>query len=142
VTLPASAFGQAETGGCPAEGAVQLSAAQMKARLFRIPRIPTPGLWCSVRIGPSVIVFKVGTGEDGRVTCIHVARGHPLLVPAILEAVRTWSFRPTTVRGRRQPTIGTLVVRITRGKHGFETSVLSEEPPADGSPVTPALFTK
>lgn len=38
-------------------------------------------------------------GTDGRIRELKVLSGHPLLVPAAVEAVRQWLYRPTTLNG-------------------------------------------
>jgi len=38
-------------------------------------------------------------GVDGRVHDVHPLSGHPLLVPAAIEAVRRWVYQPTTLNG-------------------------------------------
>jgi protein TonB len=38
-------------------------------------------------------------GTDGRIRELKVLSGHPLLVPAAVEAVRQWVYRPTTLNG-------------------------------------------
>ena len=38
-------------------------------------------------------------GRDGRVERLRVLEGHPLLVPAALDAVRQWLYRPTLLNG-------------------------------------------
>ncbi len=133
--LPAAAFGQAAAGDCQPDGAVQLSPAQMKARLRRVSRVTPSGLWRSSCITRAITVWRVGTSEDGRVTCIQLVRGHPLVAPSVLEAVRTWRFRPITMSGQRRPTVGTLVVQVSSTKRGVETSVLDEEPPTSRGPT-------
>jgi len=38
-------------------------------------------------------------GRDGRVQQVQVMSGHPLLVPAAIEAVKQWVYRPTHLNG-------------------------------------------
>jgi len=46
-------------------------------------------------------VVKLGAtiGQDGRVQNLMVVSGHPLLVPAALEAVKQWVYEPTLRNG-------------------------------------------
>ena len=37
---------------------------------------------------------------DGTIKNITVISGHPLLVPAAMEAVRQWQYAPTTLNGQ------------------------------------------
>ena len=39
-------------------------------------------------------------GRDGAIQSLKVIRGHPLLVPAALEAVKQWTYQPTLLNGR------------------------------------------
>jgi hypothetical protein len=70
--LPNSVFGQIDNpqnhisaDSCWQAGAVQLSAAQMKARLRHARPISSSLLWSSMRITNAVLVFKIGTDEGG-----------------------------------------------------------------------------
>jgi hypothetical protein len=138
--LPTAGFGQAANptgrptaGDCQPDGAIQLSPAQMKVRLRSVPRISPPELWIS--LDHVVFVFRVGTGKDGHVTCVQAMRGYPLLIRGVLEAVKTWTFAPTTVDGQPQPTVGKLVLVLSASGHGIETKVLDEEPPTSRGPA-------
>jgi len=44
--------------------------------------------------------LMVVIGKDGRVNHIEVNSGHPLLVPAAMEAVRQWQYQPTLLNGQ------------------------------------------
>ena len=47
------------------------------------------------------VVRLVATiAKDGSVRDLKVVNGHPLLVPAALEAVRKWKYRPTLIDGK------------------------------------------
>ncbi|MGH9657353.1 MAG: M56 family metallopeptidase, partial [Bryobacteraceae bacterium] len=46
----------------------------------------------TVRLGVTI-------GRDGRVEALEALSGHPLLVPAALEAVRLWEYQPTHLNG-------------------------------------------
>ena len=37
--------------------------------------------------------------KQGRVSRLEVISGHPLLIPAALEAVRQWVYQPTLLNG-------------------------------------------
>jgi protein TonB len=52
--------------------------------------------------------------RDGRITSLDVLSGHPLLVPAALEAVRQWRYRPTTLNGEavEVETLITIIFRL------------------------------
>jgi hypothetical protein len=134
--LPNSVFGQVENPQnhtsadcCWQAGAVQLSAAQMKARLRHALPISSPLLWSSMRITNAVLVFKIGTDEGGNMTCIRAISGHPIIMAAAIQSIRKWKFRPTTIGRQRQPIVGTLILSVSAAKRGIEAIVLKEVPP-------------
>jgi TonB family protein len=51
-----------------------------------------------VRIRGAVRLRAV-IGTDGRIRELHVLSGHPLLIPAAMDAVKQWMFAPTLVNG-------------------------------------------
>ena len=38
--------------------------------------------------------------KQGRVSDIRVISGHPLLIPAALDAVKQWEYKPTLLNGQ------------------------------------------
>jgi len=40
------------------------------------------------------VVLQAVIGKDGTVHDLHVVTGHPMLVPAAIEAVKQWRYRP------------------------------------------------
>ena len=46
-----------------------------------------------------VVKLQVQIGKDGAVQNIQTISGHPLLVPAAIEAVRQWVYQPTLLNG-------------------------------------------
>jgi TonB family protein len=46
--------------------------------------------------------------EAGRVTCVHLVSGHPLLIGSAIDAARQWIFRPVTQNGRTVSVYGIL----------------------------------
>ncbi|MCW5980467.1 MAG: energy transducer TonB [Bryobacteraceae bacterium] len=50
---------------------------------------------------------------DGGVRELQVLEGHPLLVPAALDAVRQWRYRPTLLNGEPVEVIAPIEVRFT-----------------------------
>lgn len=51
--------------------------------------------------------------RDGSVTALQLASGHPLLVQAALDAVRTWRYRPTLLNGDPVEVAMTIDVNFT-----------------------------
>jgi protein TonB len=57
-----------------------------------------PALARQARISGDVVLHGV-IGTDGRIRELRLLRGHPLLAPAALDAVRQWVYRPTRLNG-------------------------------------------
>ena len=57
-----------------------------------------PPLAARARI-QGIVKVQVTIGKDGRVPNTMVISGHPLLVPAALEAVKQWLYQPTLLNG-------------------------------------------
>jgi TonB family protein len=45
------------------------------------------------------VEFSVVIGRDGNIAQIQVESGHPLLVPAAIEALKQWRYQPTLLNG-------------------------------------------
>jgi len=58
-----------------------------------------PPLALQARIS-GVVHLNAIIGKDGTVENLTVASGHPLLVPAALEAVKQWLYQPTLLNGQ------------------------------------------
>jgi periplasmic protein TonB len=43
--------------------------------------------------------LRVTIARDGTVRSVQPVSGHPLLVDAAIEAVKTWRYKPTTMNG-------------------------------------------
>ncbi len=56
------------------------------------------------------VVLSIVVNEQGTVDSIQVLSGHPMLVPAALEAVRQWVFEPGTKNGSPVPVQATVKV--------------------------------
>jgi TonB family protein len=80
------------------------------ARLVRMPSMPDSKI--VTKVHPEypldaadlkihgMVKITVVIGTDGRVQSARLLSGHPLLVPAALQAVRKWIFEPTKVDGK------------------------------------------
>jgi periplasmic protein TonB len=51
--------------------------------------------------------------RDGRIERLQVLSGHPLLVPAAVEAVRQWIYQPTLLSGEPVEVIAPIDVNFT-----------------------------
>jgi len=73
---------------------------------------PYPPLAKQARIQGTVELSAI-IGKDGRVQDLKVVRGHPLLVPSALEAVKSWIYRPTMLNGEPVEVSTTIDVNFT-----------------------------
>ena len=68
------------------------------AKLVRQPRPVYPPLAKQARIS-GVVKLSAVISKDGTIKELQVISGHPLLVPAALEAVKQWVYQPTLLNG-------------------------------------------
>lgn len=113
---------------CWREGAVRQSAAQMKGRLRHMNSIASPLLYRTMRITDAVLSFELRADQGGNVDCIRAISGHPIIVGAAIESIRTWKFRPSKVRGQSRAIFGTLVLVVSGTERRLKTAVLKAEP--------------
>ena len=59
------------------------------------------------------VVLAALISRDGRIENLHLISGHPLLVPAAMDAVRQWRYRPTVLNGQPVEVETQIVVRFT-----------------------------
>ncbi len=69
-----------------------------QAKLISQPRLTYPALAKEARISGMVHLAAV-IGKDGTVIDLKVISGHPLLIPAALEAVKLWVYQTTLLNG-------------------------------------------
>lgn len=72
---------------------VRVSSGVAQGLLIREVRPQYPALARSARI-QGVVVLQATIGKDGTIQNLRLLSGHPLLVPAAVEAVRQWRYRP------------------------------------------------
>ena len=60
-----------------------------------------------------IVHLTVIIGKDGSVQNIQVISGHPLLVPAALQAVKQWVYKPTLLNGNPVEVITSVDVNFT-----------------------------
>jgi protein TonB len=70
----------------------------MAGKLIKQPRPNYPGLAKAGRI-QGAVRLHVLISKDGTVESIDVVSGHPLLIPAAMEAVKQWVYQPTLLNG-------------------------------------------
>ena len=68
------------------------------AKLVRQPKPVYPQLAKQARI-QGVVKLHALISKDGTIEDLKAISGHPLLIPAALEAVRQWVYSPTLLNG-------------------------------------------
>jgi len=68
------------------------------ASLIKQPKPNYPPLAKQARISGTVKLAAI-IAKDGTIQDLKVISGHPLLIPAALEAVKQWVYKPTTLNG-------------------------------------------
>lgn len=83
-----------------------------QAMLIRQPKPTYPPLAKQARI-QGVVRLNAIIGKDGTIQNLQVANGHPLLVPAALDAVKQWVYKPTLLNGEPVEVITQIDVNFT-----------------------------
>ena len=82
------------------------------ALAIRAPKPAYPQLAKQARI-QGVVRLNAVIGKDGTIQDLKAASGHPLLVPAALEAVRQWLYKPTLLNGEPVEVVTVIDVNFT-----------------------------
>ena len=83
-----------------------------QAKLIRQPKPIYPPLAKQARIS-GVVKLNAIIGKDGTIQNLTVASGHPLLVPAAMEAVKQWVYQPTLLNGEAVEVVTRIDVNFT-----------------------------
>ena len=83
-----------------------------QAKLIRQPRPIYPPLAKQARI-QGVVRLNAIIGKDGTIQNLSVQSGHPLLVPAAMEAVKQWVYAPTLLNGEPVEVVTQIDVNFT-----------------------------
>ena len=83
-----------------------------QARLVRQPRPVYPPLAKQARI-QGVVKLNAIISRDGTIMNLSVISGHPLLVPAAMEAVKQWVYQPTLLNGEPVEVVTQIDVNFT-----------------------------
>ena len=78
---------------------VRVSSGVAEGMLVHEVKPSYPALARQARIEGRVLL-QAEIGKDGGIENLHVISGHPLLVPATLEAVKQWRYRPYFLNGQ------------------------------------------
>ncbi len=82
----------------PPSGPIRIGGTVQAAKLIHQVKPLYPALAKQVRIQGTVQLQAV-IARDGTIQNLQLVSGHPLLVPAAMEAVRQWRYSPTTLNG-------------------------------------------
>jgi len=83
-----------------------------QAKLIRQPKPIYPPLAKQARIS-GVVRLDAIIGKDGTIQNLKVVSGHPLLVPAAMEAVKQWVYAPTLLNGEPVEVVTQIDVNFT-----------------------------
>ena len=82
------------------------------AMAIRAPKPTYPQLAKQARISGTVRLNAI-IGKDGTIQDLKAASGHPLLVPAALDAVKQWLYKPTLLNGEPVEVVTVIDVNFT-----------------------------
>ena len=60
-----------------------------------------------------MVVLEVSIATDGKVEDANLVAGHPLLVPAAIEAVKQWQYKPVMLNGAPVAVVTTVQVNFS-----------------------------
>jgi protein TonB len=113
ISAPGSAF--VAPGGfavaVPA-GAIRVAGDVQQSNLVLNPAPVYPPLAKQARVTGTVRLTAV-IGKDGHVTNLSVISGHPLLIPASLDAVKDWMYKPTLLNGEPVAVVTEIDINFT-----------------------------
>jgi protein TonB len=96
---PAPAPPEVKPKPAPRQAPVSVGGDVQNARLIHKVKPAYPPLAKQVRI-QGMVRLQAIIARDGTIQNLTLVSGHPLLVPAALEAVRQWRYQPTTLNGQ------------------------------------------
>jgi protein TonB len=95
----------------PPAAPMRVSGSVQEAKLIHKVIPPYPPLAKQARISGKVELTGF-IATDGRIRQLQVLSGHPLLVPAAVDAVRQWVYRPTLLNGDPVEVIAPITVHF------------------------------
>jgi protein TonB len=84
----------------------------LEGKLIKKPLPVYPPIARQARISGTVQLIGI-IAKDGTIQQLRVVSGNPLLVPAALDAVRQWIYRPTLLNGQAVEVIAPIDVTFT-----------------------------
>lgn len=110
-SLPPPSFNRT-TVAAPAAGRMVVDPEVQAANLITKINPAYPPLAKQARIQGTVLL-NATIGTDGAIQNLQVISGHPLLVPAALEAVKQWVYKPTLQNGKPVEVVTRITVNFT-----------------------------
>jgi len=96
-TMPAVSTGADASATPPAT--IRVGGSVQQTKLVSQPRPVYPLEAKQARI-QGVVKLNATIAKDGTIQHLEVISGHPLLIPAALEAVKQWVYQPTLLNGQ------------------------------------------
>ncbi|MCB9385228.1 MAG: TonB family protein [Bryobacterales bacterium] len=96
----------------PTPKRINVGGAVQKARLLRQVQPQYPPLARQARIQGTVKLTAV-IDKDGSIQQLEVINGHPLLIPAAMQAVKQWRYKPTLLNGQAVEVVTQIDVNFT-----------------------------
>jgi protein TonB len=96
----------------PAPKRIRVGGAVQKARIVKQVRPVYPALARQARIQGTVKLTAI-IAKDGTIQKLDVISGHPLLIPAALQAVKQWQYKPTLLNGQAVEVLTQIDVNFT-----------------------------
>ncbi len=96
----------------PPPHAQRIGGAVMQSQLLSQAKPVYPPLAKAARV-QGTVTFETLIGADGHVQNLQLVSGPPLLVPASMEAVQQWVYKPTLLNGNPVEVITTVDVNFT-----------------------------
>jgi TonB family protein len=94
------------------QGTIRVESAKQEAKLISRVDPVYPPLARAARVQGTVVLDAV-IGPDGRISNLQVHSGMAMLNRAALDAVRSWVYAPTLVKGKPVPVSTTIEVRFS-----------------------------
>ena len=91
---------------------IRVGGNQQQAQLVKQTRPVYPSAAKEARI-QGVVKLSAVIAKDGSVQDLTVDSGHPLLVPAAVEAVKQWLYQPTMLNGQPVEVVTKIDINFT-----------------------------
>jgi hypothetical protein len=107
---------------CGGPNTEKLSPRQLKSLLRRTESIRSSPLANQQQLR-GTMVLSIWVDASGTVACIQ-ADGHPLILPAVIDSVSRWKFRPYIVKGKPMSVSGRLGLRFQANERTLKYRVV------------------